>query len=462
MLESDAGGGGERGKSRKDRKGRRQRECRAAQRVTLTSQYGLVRHYTARELAQAIVDELPRTPTAVPLSWAKGGGSEGGEGEGGDEHKGPQAESVPVSVPLLLSDVRLAPGPAGVILVTTLQQMRRRGEAGQLQCPACGAFQQGERGLWWHQKVAHGYKHAEAVETAKAQSSALVVHRALYSHDAPPPRQPVDAPVAPAAPAAGHAARRRAALPPGLRAARDGDLAALNALADRGWDASAASEVDRHGSGAFLWAAGGGHLEACRLLVRRCKVDPRATRQRGRRGFSGRTALHWAARNGHTHVMEWLLRECGAAVDEETDDGTTAFHWAAYQGQVGAMRWLLARGANARHVNRYGCNAALWAAQGGAALATCSAVADAGTDFGALNTNGHGALHKAAQRGNAEVCEWLLGARVGLGASHMQPDMEGFRPSALARLEGFEELACCLEEHERMPSVETGETVSRV
>ena len=58
----------------------------------------------------------------------------------------------------------------------------------------------------------------------------------------------------------------RHALSPGLVAARDGDVATLRALAAGGWEA--ATEVDRHGSTAMMWAAGGGHLGACELLAR--------------------------------------------------------------------------------------------------------------------------------------------------------------------------------------------------
>ena len=44
-------------------------------------------------------------------------------------------------------------------------------------------------------------------------------------------------------------------LPPGVAAARDGDLGALRALLAGGWEP--ASAVDRHGSSALLWAAAG-------------------------------------------------------------------------------------------------------------------------------------------------------------------------------------------------------------
>ena len=53
------------------------------------------------------------------------------------------------------------------------------------------------------------------------------------------------------------------------------------------------------------------------------------------------------------------------------------------------------------------------------------------------------ALHKAAQRGRKEVCEWLIGPEVRLsGAAHFAPNRaEQSRPCDLARFAGHEELA---------------------
>ena len=102
--------------------------------------------------------------------------------------------------------------------------------------------------------------------------------------------------------------------------------------------------MDRHGSGALLWAAGGGHLPACRFLVEVAGIDPTTTAQAGRRAYSGRTALHWAARNGHVDVVEYLVSERGMDVDARTAEGTTAFAWACWQGEVNTARWLVERG----------------------------------------------------------------------------------------------------------------------
>ena len=63
----------------------------------------------------------------------------------------------------------------------------------------------------------------------------------------------------------------------GLRAAKSGDLAALRAMvcaqADGVHRFDPRTSVDKHGSSALLWAAGGGQLHVCEYLVLECGVD---------------------------------------------------------------------------------------------------------------------------------------------------------------------------------------------
>lgn len=110
--------------------------------------------------------------------------------------------------------------------------------------------------------------------------------------------------VAGSAPAAGPGVCKTELLP-AFRAARDGDVAALRQMAAEGWDPL---EEDRHGSNALLWAAGGGHLAACRLLVEELgvPVDVAASASgAGKRQLKRRrNALHWAARHGHLDVCK--------------------------------------------------------------------------------------------------------------------------------------------------------------
>jgi len=341
----------------------------------------------------------------------------------------------------LCADARAAPG--GALRFTTRAQAAAQRAAGRLACRLCGYYFAERRGLRDHCQVAHGAPYEESLQAVRAAQQALL--------PIPPPRpllsdvRAADDAAAPLADAlsddalagalaarAAEAQRARNALPPGLAAARDGDVGALQALLAAGWDPRA--EADRHGSNALLWAAGGGHLEACRLLAAQ-GCSPSAAQKR-----DGRTALHWAARNGHVAVVAWLVRDCGCDADVATRDGTTPLHWAAHGGHVAVMRWLLDEGrADCGARNAYGCNAGQWAAQAGD-VAVCDWLLRRGLDWRVLNANGHSALHKAAVKGRAAVCRWLLDAPR-LGKEHMQPDGDGNTPASMAAAEGHHDLA---------------------
>lgn len=113
--------------------------------------------------------------------------------------------------------------------------------------------------------------------------------------------------------------------------------------------------------------------------------------------------------------------------------------------------------ADVHTVNSYGCNAAMWACQGGTGLEICRFLFVRGINFMRLNANGQGCLHKAAQRGQMDVSKWLVSASDGPqlfsaeeGAVHFSPnDFEKSTPSVLAKYAGFDELAEWLAEKER-------------
>ena len=173
-------------------------------------------------------------------------------------------------------------------------------------------------------------------------------------------------------------------------------------------------------------------------------------------------------------MCRWLLEERGLDVNHGTADGTTAFCWAAWQGHEATCRQLAAAGANPHAANSYGCTAAMWAAQGAASLGLCQYLhRELGVDFCGINATGQGCLHKAAQRGHADVAEWLVGPEVRLLSEHTavlsesrpnarlhcEPNKsEGSRPSDLARSSGHADLAAWLElrEAEGRAAEETG------
>ena len=135
---------------------------------------------------------------------------------------------------------------------------------------------------------------------------------------------------------------------------------------------------------------------------------------------------------------KYLIEACSVGHDQalKTD---TAFCWAAWQNHLPVCRYLREHAkCNARLTNTYGCNAALWAAQGGASTDMCRYLANAGVPFDVVNANGQGPLHKAAQRGCADICEWLLTSpNVHLSKAHFSPNAaEASTPSELARMAG--------------------------
>jgi ankyrin repeat protein len=506
------------------------RRASTSQTVVVTSRFGLQRALTATQLAFEIAERV-----------------------GTDENaKG------------LLVDARVAPGDSGVVRITTSAYHDARRRDGFLRCKLCGRFVAGERALWWHSKTKHGITHAEAAAEAENESRALFVTKPTLgiSNDvwanvrggsenqnaARGNRARSVSVRAPSDLAAGLAAARRgdeaalaalvssgkieALVDPGLDAARRGDARALRELVmEKNWDPL--SSRDRHGAGALLWSAGAGHLKCVRLLCEeapegRLPLDPNdpKTHQTGRRAYRGRTALHWAARNGHLDVVRYLVINKNVDVDRRTDEGTTAFHWAVWRGRLEVARWLVEEGKCLfAAVNTFGCNAAMWCAQGAEEdrdereqnasqtsrgdgetgpvanqsetdsdsdsdensdfPPTAAYVASLGVSFRPINANGHGVVHKAAQRGRRDMCAFLLGhrwpkgrdapktenrkpaplddaslektdtkarapfksafletpnARALVDANHLRRDDEGFRPSDLARLAGDNEL----------------------
>ncbi|XP_063406238.1 kinase D-interacting substrate of 220 kDa-like [Mytilus trossulus] len=119
------------------------------------------------------------------------------------------------------------------------------------------------------------------------------------------------------------------------RAARKGDIDALELSLQNGADIDY-QDVD--GQTALMWAANGGHLEICRLLIDRgCKINITETE------YSGETALIWAVVRGHLDICR-LLIDRGCKIDTTTRDGYTALHWAARKGYLQITRCLVEQG----------------------------------------------------------------------------------------------------------------------
>lgn len=330
---------------------------------------------------------------------------------------------------------------SGFICITSPQRMEDLRMMGLLPCPYCIQWCRGEKGLWWHTQQKHCTEHSHAMAAAVATRAvnALVVYSQNDS--------------------------RRLHFPPYATTIKDtregcdtdpfeqvkrGDLKGIQQSIElNGFNPR--HTLDAKGASVLLWAAGGGHINVVKYLVHDCRCDP-SFAQRGKRAFAGRTALHWAARNGHLSVVEFLVEVCNVDIEAKTGDGTTPFCWAAWQAHQDILEYLNSKGANVSAINSFGCNAALWAAQGEATCKTLEWLQQVGCHVDQLNYNGHGVLHKAAQRGKRELCEWFLNilfSTIPIPLDLIQPDGEGCIPSDLAGIEDHISLAEYLAEQER-------------
>jgi ankyrin repeat protein len=244
----------------------------------------------------------------------------------------------------------------------------------------------------------------------------------------------------------------RNSLPPFLRAAADGDLEVLrNMVAEAENVFELLNTRDRHLSTAEHWAAGSGHLYCLQFLCRLQKTEQpeeehasSVAAQSSRRRRDGKTSLHYAARNGRVPVMQYLIEQEKVAVDCPSNDGTTPFHLACFGGHLAAIHYLLSKGANVLQENDWGCSAAHWVAMTKSTdreniRQLCNLLKSRGVSFTDRQKQGHTALHKAAQRQNRHVIEWLAESRDEGGAGLFdeekrrcsQPDDGGHTPAEI-------------------------------
>jgi ankyrin repeat protein len=282
-------------------------------------------------------------------------------------------------------------------------------------------------------------------------------------------------------------------LPPFLQAASQGKLDTLSHMLKEDVKKTSSSsssnttrslmdvlqQTDRHGSMAEHWAAGGGHLECLKLLLEtkqtemtRIMFEEEEEEEFGfvppkkkRRRRDGKTCLHYAARNGQLDCVRYLVEDQQMDLHEASGEATTPLHMACYGGHLPVVQYLVEQSSwlpssstttprkNNPHpalaTNDWGCTSAHWVAMtlndNADQVATlCTYLQDeCGVDFGARQHQGHSPLHKAAQRGNRHVLEWMASPQCRLASAELQaaaaPDQGGHTPSEIWRHMGNEE-----------------------
>lgn len=134
-----------------------------------------------------------------------------------------------------------------------------------------------------------------------------------------------------------------------IRAALDGDLAALATLVAAHGPAAVRLDGDLIEQTALHYAAAGGHVDVIEYLLSPAVAsDPRAGRN------NAFTALHGAAMFGHSAACVALLT-AGADVNAQTSpQGYAPLHSAAFAGHIAAIEVLLKHGADPGFLNYRG------------------------------------------------------------------------------------------------------------
>ena len=166
-------------------------------------------------------------------------------------------------------------------------------------------------------------------------------------------------------------------------------------------------------------AAFAGNLALVAMLLRKARKNSAGTGVASK-DLDGRNAVHWAAAAGHLHVLEHLRDEGGLApeafaeaVRNADDAGWTALHSAVSAGHTAAVEFLLEHGAEPAAKTKNG-RTPLHYLKGNAEAARLLTSAMQPQDLNQQDETGNRALHRAAARGEVEVCRCLLasGARI--------------------------------------------------
>ena len=144
-----------------------------------------------------------------------------------------------------------------------------------------------------------------------------------------------------------------------------------------------------------------GHLNLCKMLIDKHKVDVNVADKRGW------TAVHFSAQSGNCQLVAYFA-EMGTDVHLKTNDGSNCLNIAAYQGHLNLCKMLIDKHKVDLHMtDNDGWTALHYSAQSG----NCELVAyfaEMGIDIHLKTNDGRNCLHIAALKGHLNLCKMLI------------------------------------------------------
>ena len=156
-----------------------------------------------------------------------------------------------------------------------------------------------------------------------------------------------------------------------------------------------------HGRNCLHIAALEGHLNLCKMLIDKHKIDANVTDKRGW------TAVHFSAKNGNYELVAYFA-EMGADIHVKTNHGKNCLHIAALEGHLNLCKMLIDKHkVDANVTDKRGWTAVHCSAKSGN-YELVVYFAEMGADI-YLKTNDRGnCLHIAALKGHLNLCKMLM------------------------------------------------------
>ena len=155
------------------------------------------------------------------------------------------------------------------------------------------------------------------------------------------------------------------------------------------------------GSNCLNIAAYQGHLNLCKMLIDKHKVDLHMTDN------DGWTALHYSAQSGNCELVAYFA-EMGIDIHLKTNDGRNCLHIAALKGHLNLCKMLIDKHkVDVNVADKRGWTAVHFSAQSG----NCQLVAyfaEMGTDIHLKANDGNNCLNIAAFQGHLSLCKMLM------------------------------------------------------